>query len=155
MRSNVPYLFFLFTLTLSAALPLSAAEGLHKLESAQDVETTADRLEKSLREKGLKVFIRIDYAAGAKKAGMQLRPMQSLVFGNPKLGTHLMNCRQDIAIDLPMKALIYQGEQGRVWLTYNDPHWLAKRHELGDCGAAIIQKMSAALDRLAHAATKP
>ncbi len=151
MRSPHVLFFSLFVFIL----PSSAAEGLHRLRSVHDVETTMDRFEQSLRTQGFRVFIRIDYATKMKKVGLHVQPMQALVFGNPKLGTHLMNCRQDIAIDLPMKVLIYQGEQGRVWLTYEDPHWLAKRHELGDCGAAIIQKMSAALDRLAHAATKP
>ncbi len=151
MRSPHVLFFSLFVFIL----PSSAAEGLHRLRSGHDVETTMDRFEQSLRTQGFRVFIRIDYATKMKKVGLHVQPMQALVFGKPKLGARLIQCQPEIAIDLPMKVLIYQGEQGRVWLTYEDPHWLAKRHELGHCGAPLIQKMSAVLHQLARAATQP
>mgnify|MGYP006311598757 CR=1 FL=1 len=83
----------------------SAGEGLIAVKSAYDVKTTADRLEKALKDKGMTVFARIDHAAGAQKAGLELPPTELVVFGNPKVGTPLMHCGRSVAIDLPQKAL--------------------------------------------------
>ena len=82
-----------------------ADDGVITVKSVHGVKTTADRLEKVLKEKGMNVFIRIDHAAGARKAGRQLRPTEVVIFGNPKVGTPLMQCSQQVAIDLPQKAL--------------------------------------------------
>lgn len=143
-------------LALLLTLPaVHADEGMISLKSAHDVKTTGDRLEKVLRDKGMKVFIRINYAEGAKKAGMELRPTETIVFGNPKIGTPLMQCNQEVAIDLPQKALIRQDADGQVWLSYNDPDYLVKRHEIQGCGEEVIKKMTGALDKFAHAATAP
>ena len=155
MRRTTPLILALLSTPLLATTAARADAGMVTLKSAHDVRTTGDRLEKILEEKGMKVFIRIDYAEGAKKAGMALRPTETIVFGNPKIGTPLMQCDQEVAIDLPQKALILQDEQGEVWLSYNDPAWLAKRHGIGDCGAAVIEKMTGALNKFATAATAP
>ena len=84
----------------------SAADGLISIKSSHDVQRTADRLENTLRGKGMTVFIRINHAEGAQKVGKKLRPTELVVFGNPKVGTPLMQCSQSVAIDLPQKALI-------------------------------------------------
>ena len=102
----------------------------------------------------MKVFNRIDHSAGAKGVGIALRPTQLLVFGNPKVGAPLMNCGQRIAIDLPQKALIWEDEGGTVWLTYNDPQYLAARHGIEGC-AEVLTKVQKALGNFATAATKP
>ena len=87
-----------------------------------------DRLAKAVAANGMTVFARIDHAAGAKSAGMALDPTEVLIFGNPKAGTPLMQAAQSLGIDLPLKALVWQDADGKTWLAYNDPAWLAARH---------------------------
>ncbi len=140
------------TLTALLVSPLYASEGMVKLKSAHSVNETADRLERTLLAKGMKVFQRIDHAAGAKAAGKSLRPTQLLIFGNPKVGTPLMLCSQSIAIDLPQKALIWEDASGAVWLAYNDPAFLKLRHGTKGCDE-VLGKVSKALGNFANAAT--
>ncbi len=128
-------------------------QGMVKVESNHDVATTADNLENILKEKGMNVFGRVNHAEGAKKVDMELRPTELVIFGNPKVGTPLMNCSQSVAIDLPQKALIFEDEQGKTWLMYNDPSYLNQRHKLDDC-AAVLEKVSGALANFAKAATQ-
>ena len=145
-------------LTIIAALLLttsaSADNGLISVKSAHDVKTTADRLETMLKQKGMNVFSRINHAQGAQKIGKELRPTELVIFGNPKVGTPLMQCAQSVGIDLPQKALIWQDAQGQVWLSYNDPNYLVERHHITGCGE-VIKKVGKALDNFAKAATKP
>ena len=108
------------------------AEGLVRVLSALGPRQTMDRLEAAIKDKGLAVFARIDHAEGAKTAGLSLRPTELIIFGNAKGGTPLMQAGQEVGIDLPLKALVYQDADGKVWLAYNDPHWLADRHHLPD-----------------------
>jgi len=131
-----------------------AQDGLISVKSAYDVTTTADRLEKVLKEKGMSVFARIDHALGAQRAGKTLPPTILLIFGNPKVGTPLMHCNRTVAIDLPQKALIWQDNTGRVWLTYNDPDYLMQRHKLKAC-RQVIEKIRNALAAFAKTATRP
>ena len=128
-------------------------QGMVKVESNHDVATTADNLENILKEKGMNVFARVNHAEGAKKVDMELRPTELVIFGNPKVGTPLMNCSQSVAIDLPQKALIYEDESGKTWLMYNNPDYLNQRHKLDDC-AAVLEKVSGALANFAKAATQ-
>jgi uncharacterized protein (DUF302 family) len=116
---------------------------------------TADRLEAEVKAKGLTLFARIDHAAGASAAGLQLRPTEVLIFGNAKGGTPLMQAAQTMGIDLPLKALVWQDEAGDTFLSYNDPGWLAKRHNLGGAGETAVGNLSVALRALAQAATTP
>ena len=132
----------------------SAGDGLISVKSSHDVKVTADRLENILNQKGMTVFIRINHSAGAQKVGKKLRPTELVVFGNPKVGTPLMQCSQSVAIDLPQKALIWQDDKGQAWLTYNDPNYLAQRHGLSDC-TEVIKKVEKALSNFAKAATMP
>ena len=143
--------FVIIFLIVSAA---AAGDGLISVKSAHDVKATADRLENVLKQKGMNVFIRIDHAAGARKVGKNLRPTELFVFGNPKVGTPLMQCNQSVAIDLPQKALIWQDDKEQVWLTYNDPDYLAQRHGLDQC-TEVIKKVAKALANFARAATMP
>jgi uncharacterized protein (DUF302 family) len=96
---------------------------------------------------------RIDHAAGAKTVGLSLRPTEVLIFGNPKSGTPLMQANQTMGIDLPLKVLVWQDADGRVWLSYNEPAWLALRHGLDEAVAAAVKAMTAALAAIAEAAT--
>lgn len=127
-------------LVLSLGLGSASAyadNGLIALKSIGNVEQTTQRLEKVLKEKDVNVVTTVDHAAAAKKAGMKLRPTRVVIFGNPKAGTPLMQCAQTVAIDLPQKALIYEDDKGQTWIAYNDVQYLAKRHDLGECGGAV------------------
>jgi uncharacterized protein (DUF302 family) len=128
-------------------------EGLVVKPSAHGVIETVDRLERVLSEKGITVMARFDHAESALKADAELRPTELLVFGNPSLGTPLMQSQPTTGIDLPMKALVYEDQDGRVWLAYNDPAWLAARHSITGHDE-IIQKMSGTLDQLTDTATQ-
>jgi len=141
-------------LTLSCFVSLVFADnGLIRVQSAHNVTTTADRLERILKKKGMTLFARINHAQGAKKVGKKLRPTELLIFGNPKVGTPLMQCGASIAIDLPQKALIAEDENGQVWLSYNDPKYLAKRHRTKGCDQ-LIQKIENVLGNFAKATTQ-
>jgi uncharacterized protein (DUF302 family) len=128
-----------------------APAGLITIPSHHDVNETIDRLESAVAAKGIAVFARIDHAAGAKAAGMPLRPTLLLVFGNPKAGTPLMQAAQIVGIDLPLKALAWEDAAGKVWLSYNDPAWLAQRHGI-DAADAPVKALAAGLAALAKAA---
>ena len=141
-------------LIVAFTLPVFADTGLTNVKSSHDVKTTADRLEAVLKEKGMTVFLRVDHSEGARKVGKQLRPTELVIFGNPKVGAPLMQCDQTIGIDLPQKALIWQDENGQVWLTYNDPRYLAKRHGIDGC-QPVLDKVQNALKNFAKAATQP
>ena len=131
-----------------------ADSGIISIKSTHDVKTTADRLENALEAKGMRVFIRIDHAQGAQTVGKTLRPTEVIIFGNPKVGTPLMQCSQNVAIDLPQKALVWEDEAGQAWLSYNDPEYLAKRHAIKGCGE-VLKKVATALHNFSMAATGP
>ena len=131
-----------------------ADNGIISIKSSHDVKTTVGRLENILGEKGMTVFIRINHAEGAQKVGKKLRPTELIIFGNPKVGTPLMQCGQSVGLDLPQKALIWQDEAGQVWLSYNDPKYLANRHSIKEC-SEVIKKTEKALGNFARMATMP
>lgn len=146
---------FLSTILIFLSISLAYADnGLVNVKSPYSVKKTADRLENVLKEKGMTVFTRINHSEGAKKVGMDLPATELIIFGNPKVGTPLMNCNRTVAIDLPQKALIWEDENGQVWLSYNDPQYLAKRHDLSEC-MEIIKKVEKALSNFSKAATMP
>lgn len=126
-----------------------AADGLIALKSPYPAKETMNRFEDTAKQRGLTIFARIDHAAGAAKVGKALRPTEVLVFGNPMGGTPLMECAQSAGIDLPLKALVWEDAQGQVWLGYNDPAYLAKRHEAANCPA--VAGLTKALAGLAEA----
>jgi uncharacterized protein (DUF302 family) len=126
--------------------------GLTTIESAHDVKATIDRLEAAAKAKGLTIFARIDHAAGAVAAGLQLRPTELIIFGNAKGGTPLMREQQTIGIDLPLKALAWQDSTGKTWLSYNEPAWLAARHGLARQGGDVATTLGGAVEALAKEA---
>ena len=140
-------------LCLAALASAHAADGLTTLKSPHDVKATIDRLEAAAKARNLVVFLRVDHAAGAQKIGRTLRPTELIVFGNPQGGTPFMECAQSVGIDLPLKALAWQDASGQVWLGYNDPEYLAKRHDAAGCAAA--PNLKKALEGLAAEAIKP
>ncbi len=128
--------------------------GLVTLESANSVEETMDRLEAMIEEQGLIVVARVDHAANADGVGMELRPTQLLIFGNPELGTQLMQAEQTVGIDLPQKFLAWEAEDGTVYLGWNNPALLAERHGL-EGQDELLDMISNALATLAEGATAP
>jgi uncharacterized protein (DUF302 family) len=128
--------------------------GLVTIASKYPVKEAIDRLESALRGKGVRIFARIDHAAGAASVDMPLRPTEVLIFGNPKAGTPLMQANQTIGLDLPLKILAWQDAAGKAWLTYNDPHWLAQRHGLGDSAKPAVEALAVALANFAKAAAE-
>jgi len=132
-------------------LPASAADGVVVVTSANDVKTTMDKLEKILTSKGITVFARINHAHGAKTIGQSLPPMELLIFGNPKLGTPLMQKNQQMGLDLPMKALVYEAPDGKTYIAYNDPAYLSKRHGVTE-PAKVFETMTGALKNFTAAA---
>jgi len=104
--------------------------GIVNVACAGSVVETAGRLESALKAKGIKIFARIDQAAAAKSVGLTMRPMELIIFGDPKGGTPLMTRYPSIAIDLPLKALVWESADSKVWLSYNSPEFLQQRHGL-------------------------
>jgi uncharacterized protein (DUF302 family) len=131
---------------------IASENGMINKKSQFSVEVTLDRLENVLRKKGITIVTRWSHDTGAKKAGIGLRPTELLIFGNPKLGSHFFTSEQSAGIDLPMKALAWKDKDGQVWLTYNDPQYIADRHAIAD-RPAIVKKMTGALNNLTNVAT--
>lgn len=130
-----------------------AADGLVTVRSSFGPKDTMTRLETAVKARGMTVFAHIDHAAGAADVGLSLRPTELLIFGNAKGGTPLMQSNQTTGIDLPLKALVWQDASGTTWLSYNDPSWLAQRHELGQEVQMAVSAIAAALKAVAKAAT--
>lgn len=144
-----PYRHLLSSLLLACASTAFGADGLTSFQSPHAAKETMNRFEANARQRGLEVFARIDHAAGAAKIGKSLRPTEVMVFGNPQGGTPLLECTQTAGIDLPLKALVWQDAQGQVWLGYNDPAFLARRHGAAQCPA--VDGLTKALAGLAEA----
>ena len=105
-------------------------EGLKVSRSRHGPQETVDRFEVAIARYGMTIFARIDHGAAAAKAGLELRPTVVLIFGNARAGTPLMQMAPTIAIDLPLKAVVWQDEANATWLGYNDPVWISRRHGL-------------------------
>ena len=110
------------------------------------------RFESEIKAHGMNVFARINHAGLAGEAGLALRPTEVIIFGNPRGGTPLMQANQTIGIDLPLKALVWQDSSGNTWLSYNEPAWLVKRHEISGV-ERVVTAMSQALSTMAANAT--
>ncbi|WP_373017843.1 DUF302 domain-containing protein [Thiomicrorhabdus sp.] len=147
MKKRVVFFYLLFSWFISA----QAADGVVNVASQFNVEQTTDRMENILKQKGMTIFNRINHSEGAKNVGINLRDTQLLIFGNPKVGSVLMQCQQSVAIDLPLKALIWQDKQSNVWITYNQPIYLEKRHQIGGCETTLA-KMAKALETITQSA---
>jgi uncharacterized protein (DUF302 family) len=127
-------------------------DGLITVPSSFDPKQTMERLVAAVEARGMSVMARIDHAAGAKAVGLELRPTEVLIFGNPKAGTPLMQVAQTIGIDLPLRALVYEDERGKTHLAYDDPSRSAARHGV-PASSASVAAMRAALGAVAKVAT--
>jgi len=140
---------------LCVVVPLThAADALITKKSSHSVSVTADRFVAALKEKGITLVARVNHGGAAEKVGMPLRPTELLIFGNPKLGTPLMQSNQTAGIDLPLKVLIWQDAKGDVWIGYVAPDTIVARHGIGD-RAEVVKKMTGALAGLSAGAAKP
>jgi len=145
----IAVIFSITSLTGSFAV---ADNGMITKASKFSVKETLDRLENVLKKKGITIVTRWSHSDGANKNNIPLRPTELLLFGNPKLGSHMFTSNQTAGIDLPMKALAWEDEKGKVWLTYNDPAYIASRHNITD-RPKIVKKMTGALNKLTGIAT--
>ena len=125
-------------------------EGIVQIPSHHSVDETVDKLKAILKSKGVTLFALIDHSGEAEKVGMKMPPPKLLIFGNPKAGTPLMLASPSAAIDLPLKILVAEDAQGKVWISYNSPEYLQERHGLPD---NLLQNM-AVVQSLATAAGK-
>ena len=110
--------------------PAAATEGIIDKPSNHSVEETVERLKNILQAKGVTLFALIDHSGEAEKIGMKMPPTKLLVFGSPKAGTPLMLAAPSIALDLPLKILVWEDLQAKVWISYNSPVYLQQRHSL-------------------------
>jgi uncharacterized protein (DUF302 family) len=117
-------------LPLSASSPVKKKNGIIDVPSNHSVDETVERVKNILQTKGIMLFAFIDHSGEAEKVGMKMPPTKLLIFGSPKAGTPLMLAAPSIAIDLPLKILVWEDAEGKVWLSYNSPEYLQKRHGL-------------------------
>jgi uncharacterized protein (DUF302 family) len=127
--------------------------GLVSVESQSAKRETTDRLLSALAKRKLTIFARVDHTAGAASVGLPLRPTELVIFGNPQGGTALMQDKQSAGIDLPLKVLVWEDADGKTWLTYNDPNWIAQRHSLGSESSSSVKAMAGLLTVIAQEAT--
>ncbi len=123
--------------------------GCVSLRSMRSVAETIERLETTLAQHGIAVFARIDFSTDAARVGMQMRPEQLLIFGNPKAGTPLMQQVPAVGLDLPLKVLVWEDEQGQTWMVYNDPRYILQRYGLD---RSLAERFAPALTLLEVAA---
>jgi len=128
---------------------MSQANGIVDKLSRQSVEETVERLKRVLQSKGVTLFAIVDHSGEAEKVGMKMRPTKLLIFGSPKAGTPLMQAAPSVAIDLPLKILVWEDGQGKVWVSYNSPAYLQQRHGIPP---ELVQNIAVAETLVAKAA---
>jgi uncharacterized protein (DUF302 family) len=128
----------------------STTSGIIDKAGNHSVDETAEKLQAILRAKGIALFALVDHSGEAAKVGMKMRPTKLLIFGNPKAGTPLMQASPSIAIDLPLKILIWEDAGGKVWVSYNSPSYLRERHHLPE----ELERNIAVVETLAAQAAK-
>ncbi len=143
---------FFFTLLFFQSQSFADPVGLISKASKFSVTQTIDKLETVLKKKSITIVTRWSHSQRAAGVGIKLRPTELILFGNPKLGSHMFTSKQTAGIDLPLKALAWEDKNGKVWLSYNDPAYIAQRHDINN-RQKIVNKMTAALDKLTNVAT--
>lgn len=146
-------ILFITVLIFSILSSTFSAEGMLTMKSNLNVKETSSKFGSLVTAKGMKLFSTISHSDQASAVDMELRPTVLIIFGNPKVGTLLMRCGQSIAIDLPLKALIWEDEDGQVWLSYNDMEYLKQRHKIKECDETIA-KIAGTLAGIAAQATE-
>jgi uncharacterized protein (DUF302 family) len=148
MKSSRATLTFApFVLLASKAFAVQKEEGIVKIPSHHPVDETVDELVTILKSKGVTLFALVDHSGEAEKVGMKMPPTKLLIFGNPKGGTPLMLAAPSAALDLPLKILVAEDAEGKVWISYNSAEYLKERHGLPDNlvpNIAVVQALAAA-----------
>jgi uncharacterized protein (DUF302 family) len=140
-------MFAVSILFVSEALAVEKAEGIVKIPSHHSVDETVDKLKAILQSKGVTLFALVDHSGEAEKVGLKMPSTKLLIFGNPKGGTPLMLASPSVAIDLPLKILVAEDSQGKVWISYNSSEYLKERHDLPQNllpNIAIVQTLATA-----------
>jgi uncharacterized protein (DUF302 family) len=145
-------IFFFLIAMLAGGVRVMAADGLTTVASNYGAAETAKRLEAAILAKGMTVFAKVDHAAGAKEVGLELGPTLLVIFGAASGGTPLMQAGQTAGIDLPLKALVWQDTAGKIWISYNEPEWIAGRHGLGDGVKPVVGKLHQAVTAVVNEA---
>jgi uncharacterized protein (DUF302 family) len=141
----------ILALSLLVISSMSYAQGLITRISTHSVEDTLNKLEMIVTGKGFSVVARVNHAKAAESTGQQLKPTEVLIFGNPKVGTALMKSNPAIGLDLPIKVLVWENDEGVVTIAYNDPAWMVSRYAIED-REAVVKKMTGALAKFTEAA---
>jgi uncharacterized protein (DUF302 family) len=129
-----------------ARMAVTVDNGIVNRPTSHSVDQTVERLEAVLQAKGVTLFALVDHSGEAAKVGMKMRPTKLLIFGNPKAGTPLMLAAASSAIDLPLKLLVWEDGQGKVWISYNTPQYLQQRHGLPHellANVAVVEALAA------------
>jgi uncharacterized protein (DUF302 family) len=127
-------------------MPPATNNGIVDKPSSHSVDQTVDKLKNILRAKGVALFALVDHSGEAEKVGMKMRPTKLLIFGSPKAGTPLMLAAPSVALDLPLKILVWEDAQGKVWVSYNAPDYLRERHKLPQellANIAVVETLAA------------
>ena len=138
-------MFAVFILLASEAFTVQKLEGIVQIPSSHSVDETVEKLKTILKSKGVTLFALVDHSGEAEKVGLKMPPTKLLIFGNPKGGTPLMLAAPSAAIDLPLKILVAEDAQGKVWISYNSPEYLKERHGLPDNlvpNIAVVQALA-------------
>ena len=122
-------------------MALTSGQGIVDIASSHSVDATVEKIRGILSAKGVSLFALVDHSGEAEKVGMKMRPTKLLIFGNPKAGTPLMLASPSIAIDLPLKILVWEGEAGKAWISYNSADYLRSRHNVPE---ELMQNLAAA-----------
>lgn len=139
-----------FNTVASANLP----EQFLQVKSTHSVKTTIDKLQSIVSKKGLTIFTRVKHSNSAKKVKIKINQSELLIFGNPKIGSKIMQCNPEIGIDLPLKALAWKNDKGDVYLKYTNLKFIQTKYSLQDCAINEINKASMALNKLTMLSTK-
>ena len=152
-HTNMKQSSFLIPVLLFALIScqVNAQDGFIKINSPHSVDETVANLNRILTEKGMNIFATIDHQKGAFAAGLPLRPTTLVIFGNPKVGTKLMQCDQQIGSDLPLKMLVWEDEEGKTWIGYWNPDNLKNEYYLESCNE-VLAKVKNALGNFAKSA---
>jgi len=121
--------------------PENAESGIVSMASHHSVDETVAKLEEILRAKGVKIFALVDHSGEAEQVGLRMPPTKLLIFGNPRAGTPVMIAAPTIAIDLPLKLLVWEDADGKVWISWNSPAYLKDRHSVP---AELLQNIAVA-----------
>ena len=149
MKKFITLIFLSFSISTFA----NAADSLISVKSHHSAKETANRFSSIVERKGLTLFARIDHQKNAAGIGSTLRETEVIIFGNPKVGTPIMQCSQQAAIDLPQKVLVWTDANNTVWLSYNNPEYIKERHAIKGCDK-VLTKITNVLSGLTNAAAK-